>query len=53
MRALEAQMRELYQRLAAHFREVVEFPEEVTLGMTDEQYLRNVVDSLFRKRKKG
>lgn len=44
---------ELFQKLAGHFRRVVEFPEEVTLGMTDEQYLRNVADSLFRRRKRN
>lgn len=50
--ALEAADRiALYGRLAAHFREKAAFPEEATLGLTDEQYLRNVVDSVFRGKK--
>ena len=40
---------ELFSRLADYFREVAEFPDEITLGLSDEQYVRNVVDSLFRR----
>ncbi len=40
----------LYGELASHYRESVEFPAEVTIGLTDEQFLRNVVETLFRKR---
>jgi uncharacterized RDD family membrane protein YckC len=39
---------ELFSSIAAHFRSLVEFPPEATEGITDEQYLRNVVDILFR-----
>lgn len=39
---------ELYRELASHFRALVEFPEHLTFAMTDEQYVRNVVDILFR-----
>jgi hypothetical protein len=50
--ALEAADRiALYARLAAYFHEKAAFPEEATLGLTDEQYLRNVVDSVFRGKK--
>jgi len=38
---------DLFRELAEHFRECVAFPEEATLGMTDEQYVRNVVDSIY------
>ena len=38
----------LYHDLAEYFREMVSFPEEATQGISDEQYLRNVVDVLFR-----
>jgi len=38
----------LFADLAAHFRVKVEFPAEVTDGIADEQYLRNVVDVLYR-----
>jgi len=40
----------LFAELAGHFRSVVEFPPEATDGVADEQYLRNVVDVLFRTR---
>lgn len=41
---------ELFADLAAHFRAKVEFPGEATDGVADEQYLRNVVDVLYRTR---
>lgn len=41
---------ELFAGLAAHFRIMVEFPPEATDGITDEQYLRNVVDVIYRTR---
>jgi uncharacterized RDD family membrane protein YckC len=49
---LEAGARlELFQKLAASFKAEVPFPLETTLGMTDEHYVRNVVDVLFRSQK--
>jgi uncharacterized RDD family membrane protein YckC len=39
---------ELFRDIAAHFRAVVEFPPEATDGIADEQYVRNVVDVVFR-----
>jgi uncharacterized RDD family membrane protein YckC len=39
----------LFSELAAHCRALVHFPPEVTESMADEQYVRNVVDILFRK----
>jgi len=48
---LEPQARvELFAEIAAHFRGKTEFPSEVTDGITDEQYVRNVVDVLYRTR---
>lgn len=48
---LEPQARvELFQEIAAHFRSKVEFPPEATDGITDEQYVRNVLDVLYRTR---
>lgn len=41
---------ELFAGLAAHFGAKVEFPPEATDGITDEQYLRNVVDVIYRPR---
>ncbi len=40
---------EVFSRVAEAFRGLAEFPEEATLGLSDEQYVRNVVDTLFRK----
>lgn len=48
---LEPQARvELFEELAAHFRAKVPFPTEATEGVADEQYVRNVVDALYRVR---
>ena len=41
---------ELFGELTAHFRVKVEFPTEATDGVADEQYLRNVVDVIYRTR---
>jgi len=38
---------ELYAAVAGYFRGLVAFPEETIYGITDEQYIRNVVDVLF------
>ncbi len=40
----------LFARLGEHFRSLVEFPPESVENITDEQYLRNVVDTVFRSR---
>jgi len=44
---------ELFADLAAHFRAKVDFPAEATDGIADEQYVRNVVDVLYRTRPGG
>ncbi|MFA6243593.1 MAG: RDD family protein [Candidatus Hydrogenedentales bacterium] len=50
--ALEPQARvELFSEIAAHFRNLAKFPEEATYAITDEQYVRNVVDAVFRSQK--
>lgn len=41
----------LFARLGGHFRALVEFPPESVEHITDEQYLRNVVDTVFRSHK--
>ena len=41
---------ELFAELAEHFRAKVELPVEVTEGVADEQFLRNVLDVIFRSR---
>jgi uncharacterized RDD family membrane protein YckC len=39
---------ELFESLVSHFKSVVTFPPEATDGISDEQYIRNVVDAIFR-----
>jgi len=39
---------QLFAELSAHFRSLLEFPPEACEGIADEQYVRNVVDVLFR-----
>lgn len=41
----------LFAQLANHFREQVQFPADVTSAMSDEQYLRNCVDTIYRAAK--
>jgi uncharacterized RDD family membrane protein YckC len=41
----------LYQQLATLFRDKVSFPEDAVFGLSDEQYVRNVVETVFRSRK--
>lgn len=41
---------ELFRNLAAHFQAKVEFPAEALDGIADEQYIRNIVDVLYRSR---
>lgn len=38
----------LFREIAEYFRNVVQFPQEAVDGISDEQYIRNVVDVLFR-----
>jgi len=40
----------VFSELAEFFRNKVEFPEEVTHGLSDEQYVRNVVATLFERK---
>lgn len=42
----------LFRELADHFRAKVRFPPEITEGLADEQFVRNVVDILYRTRGK-
>jgi uncharacterized RDD family membrane protein YckC len=40
---------QLFATLAEHFRELVEFPPEAVEQLSDEQYVRNVVEILYRR----
>ena len=42
----------LYHELAEHFKTLVQFPEDEVKDISDEQYLKNVVDCLFNDNKK-
>lgn len=42
---------ELFDDLAAHFQSIVEFPPEATEMIGSEQYIRNVVDVIYRPTK--
>jgi uncharacterized RDD family membrane protein YckC len=44
---------ELFEKLAAHFRAKVAFPSEATDGLSDEQYVRNVVDVVTAGNRSG
>ncbi len=44
---------QLFGELAAHFKAKVEFPSDAVDGIADEQYLRNVVDLLYRADRKS
>ena len=44
---------ELFQGIVAHFKTMVTFPAEATDGISDEQFIRNVVDALYRTKKSG
>jgi uncharacterized RDD family membrane protein YckC len=41
----------LFRELAAHLQRQVQFPAESTTSMSDEQYVRNCVDSIYRAAK--
>ena len=46
---LEPQARvELFHEVADYFKAIVNFPQEATEGISDEQYVRNVVDALYQ-----
>ena len=38
----------LFRRIADYFKPLVPFPQEAADGLSDEQYIRNVVDALYR-----
>jgi uncharacterized RDD family membrane protein YckC len=42
---------ERFEELAGYFRKILPFPVEASEGLTDEQYIRNVVGCLFRTEK--
>jgi uncharacterized RDD family membrane protein YckC len=51
--AIEPEARlKLFEEIARHFREIVEFPPEAAEGITDEQYVRNVVGIIHESPRK-
>ena len=43
----------LFQRIVTYFKTIVIFPQEATEGISDEQYIRNLVDALYRPKTTG
>jgi hypothetical protein len=43
---------ELFRDLARKFRDIVTFPEEASAFLTDEQYVRGIVDEMTRVRRR-
>jgi len=43
----------LFRELAAHFRRLVEFPDEAVESLTDEQYVRSVLRVIYENRPAG
>jgi uncharacterized RDD family membrane protein YckC len=41
---------DLFAEIAGHFKKIVSFPEEITSGISDEQFIRNIVEVLFVSR---
>ena len=39
---------QLFQRIVDYFKPIVTFPLEATEGISNEQYIRNLVDALYR-----
>jgi uncharacterized RDD family membrane protein YckC len=44
---------DLFAEIGAHFRRIVSLPQEITEGITEEQFVRNVVEVLFVTKTKG
>ncbi len=41
---------DLFTQIASHYKKIIAFPQEVTDGITEEQFVRNVVEVLFLAR---
>ncbi len=49
--AIDAEQRlAVFASFAQYFRSIARFPDEDTIGLTDEQYVRNVIDSIYNTR---
>ncbi len=44
---------DLFHRLAEYFRTLIAFPEDLTTGLSDEQLVRNIIDTLYRQPSDG
>ena len=43
----------LFKDIAGPFKRIITFPQAATEGLSDEQYVRNVVDTLYRSPRSG
>jgi uncharacterized RDD family membrane protein YckC len=44
---------QLFQSIVTYFKPIVSFPQEATESISDEQYIRNLVDALYRPKTAG
>jgi len=44
---------QLFQSIVTHFKTIVTFPQEATDSISDEQYIRNLVDAVYRPKTTG
>ncbi len=48
-----AQRLDVFASIARYFRGIARFPDEDTIGITDEQYVRNVIDTIYNTRSRA
>jgi hypothetical protein len=44
---------QLFQSIVTYFKTIVTFPQQATESISDEQYIRNLVDALYRPKTAG
>ncbi|MGD8445080.1 MAG: RDD family protein, partial [Desulfobacterales bacterium] len=44
---------QLFESIVNYFKSIVTFPQEATDSISDEQYIRNLVDALYRPKSTG
>jgi len=44
---------QLFQSIVNYFKSIITFPQEATDSISDEQYIRNLVDALYRPKSTG
>jgi hypothetical protein len=44
---------QLFQSIVTYFKTIITFPQQATESISDEQYIRNLVDALYRPKTAG